>query len=124
MKAEKKFSLRGRIKSFQHAFTGIWTLITTQHNAWIHVVAMVVVVVCGVTAKLSAMEWGLIVFAIVGVLVAEAFNTALEFLADAAHPNFHPLVKKAKDVAAGAVLIAAAGAAMIGAIVFGAHLCR
>ena len=49
---------------------------------------------------------------------AEALNTALEFLADAAKPEYHPLVKKAKDVAAGAVLIAALGAAVIGALVF------
>jgi diacylglycerol kinase (ATP) len=53
---------------------------------------------------------------------AEALNTAFEFLADAASPGYHPLVKHAKDVAAGAVLIAAAGAAIIGLLVLGPHV--
>ena len=118
----KPFTVTGRVKSFKHAFAGIWTLVATQHNAWIHVAAMVAVVVCGVFAKLSAMEWCVVVFAVAGVLMAEAFNTALEFLADVAHPDFHPLVKKAKDVAAGAVLIAAIGAAVVGVVVFGGKL--
>ena len=58
------------------------------------------------------------------VWTAEALNTAFEFLADAASPNFHPLVKKAKDVAAGAVLISAIGAVVIGVLVLGPHVMK
>jgi diacylglycerol kinase (ATP) len=64
------------------------------------------------------------VLAIVSVWTAEALNTAFEFLCDVASPEFHPLVAKAKDVAAGAVLIAAVGATLIGLLVLGPHLLR
>ena len=60
--------------------------------------------------------------AIVSVWTAEALNTAFEFLCDVASPEFHPLVAKAKDVAAGAVLITAVGASLVGLLVLGPHL--
>jgi len=67
---------------------------------------------------LSRAEWCWIVLAIVGVWMAEALNTAFEFLCDVASPQFHPMVKHAKDVAAGAVLLCAVGAAIVGVLVF------
>ena len=73
---------------------------------------------------LSASEWCWIVLAIMAVWTAEALNTALELLADVASPEFHPLVEKAKDVAAGGVLIAAFGSVIIGLLVIGPHLLR
>jgi diacylglycerol kinase (ATP) len=72
--------------------------------------------------QLSRGEWCWIVLAIAVVWTAEALNTAFEFLADAASPNFHPVVRDAKDVAAGAVLITAIAAVIIGAIVFWPHV--
>jgi len=113
-----KFSITGRLRSFRHAFAGLRTLLATQHNARIHALATVTVITAGIFAKLTPAKWCLLVFAIAGVWVAEALNTALEFLADAVHPQFHPLVKKAKDTAAAAVLTAALAAFCIGAIVF------
>jgi diacylglycerol kinase (ATP) len=71
---------------------------------------------------LSAAEWCWITLAIMSVWTAEALNTALELLADVASPEFHPLVEKAKDVAAGAVLLAALGSVIIGLLVLGPHL--
>jgi diacylglycerol kinase (ATP) len=68
------------------------------------------------------MEWCWMTLAIIGVWLAEALNTAIEFLTDLVSPEFHPLAGKAKDVAAGAVLIAAIGAGVIGMFVFGPHL--
>ena len=65
-----------------------------------------------------------ITLAIVAVWTAEALNTAFEFLADVASPEFHPLVEKAKDVAAGGVLITCLGAATIGIIIIGPHLIK
>jgi diacylglycerol kinase (ATP) len=97
-------------------------MIRCQHNAWIHAVVTGGVVASGFFFRLSASEWCWIVLAIAIVWTAEALNTAFEFLADATSPQFHPLVRDAKDVAAGAVLITAIGAAVTGAIIFWPHL--
>jgi len=121
-KMNKPFKFADRLNSFRFAFAGIWTLLRTQPNMWIHLAAAAVVVGGGVYAGLSRMEWCVIVLTIMAVWVAEACNTAIEFLADRVSPDFHPLIKKAKDVAAGAVLITALGAIIIGAIIFLPHL--
>lgn len=116
------FSLAGRMRSVGHALRGIVELILSQHNAWIHAVATVVVVALGIYVNLGNIEWALVVFAIVLVWMAEAANTAIEFLCDVASPEFHPLVKKAKDIAAASVLLAAVGAVFIAFFVFAPHL--
>ena len=95
--------LRGRLQSFRFAIRGIGVMVRSQKNAWIHAVLTILVVGFGVAAHLSWAEWCSIVLSIVAVWTAEALNTAFEFLADVASPEFHPLVEKAKDVAAGAV---------------------
>jgi diacylglycerol kinase (ATP) len=116
------FTFSGRLRSFRHALAGIALMLRSQHNAWVHLCATVLVIVAGVLARLSRPEWCWIVLAIVSVWTAEALNTAFEFLCDVTSPQFHPGVKRAKDVAAGAVLIAAIGSVAIGAIVFLPHL--
>jgi len=110
--------LGGRMRSFGHAFRGLKTLLQTQHNARIHAVATLVVVVSGVAFRISTVEWALVVLAIAAVWAAEALNTAIEFLVDLVSPEQHPLAGRAKDVAAGGVLAAAIGAALVGALVF------
>jgi diacylglycerol kinase len=97
-------------------------MVWSQPNARIHAVATMAAVLLGLTLRISIAEWCWIVLAIVGVWTAEALNTALELLTDIASPGVHPLAGKAKDVAAGAVLIAAVGSAVIGMLVFGPHL--
>ena len=97
-------------------------MLRSQHNAWIHAFATVAVCAAGILLRLSIWEWCWIVLAIVAGWTAEALNTAVELLADVASPSFHPLAGRAKDVAAGAVLISALGAAAIGAMVFGPRL--
>lgn len=67
-------------------------------------------------------EWCWIILAIAIVWTAEALNTAFEFLADVASPEFHPTVRDAKDVAAGAVLVTAIASAIIGTVIFLPHL--
>jgi diacylglycerol kinase (ATP) len=114
----------GRLRSMKHAVRGIGIMVGSQPNAWIHALATVVVAAVGCVIPLSAAEWCWIVLAIMAVWTAEALNTALEFLTDVASPTFHPVAGKAKDVAAGAVLIAAVGAALIGALVLGPHVAR
>lgn len=99
-------------------------MIHCQHNAWIHAAATLIVLAAGFLLRVSAADWCWIILAISIVWTAEALNTAFEFLADAASPEFHPLVRDAKNVAAGAVLITAIAAAVIGTIVFWPHVQR
>jgi diacylglycerol kinase (ATP) len=117
-----KFSLRARLRSFVYAGRGISTMLASQHNAWIHAFASLAVFGGGALAGVGRLEWCALILAIVSVWTAEALNTAFEFLCDVASPEFHPLVAKAKDVAAGAVLITAGGAIMVGLLVLGPPL--
>ena len=112
------------MRSVGFALAGIRTLLKTQHNSWIHALAIVLVVSLGLFFGLSLAEWSWLVLAMMAVWTAEALNTAIEFLADAVTQEHHPLVKHAKDVAAGAVLISAAGAAIIGILVLGPHVLK
>ena len=111
-------------KRFAYALHGVAFLVHTQENARLHLLATLAVGAVGAALGLDRAEWLWLVAAVVLVWSAEAFNTALETLADALHPEHHPGVGRAKDVAAGAVLIAAIGAAVIGALVFVPHLVR
>lgn len=113
--------MKNRHKSFKYAFRGIWTMIATQMNARIHLAALIVVLIAGFTVNLCLWEWALVALAVALVLSAEAMNSALEFLADHTAPEWHDSVQKAKDLAAGAVLIAAAGALAVGLLVFIPH---
>jgi diacylglycerol kinase (ATP) len=122
MAAPRPLWLAARLRSFVYAGRGVVTLLSSQHNAWIHAVATALTVAAGAWLGVSRVEWISLILAILVVWAAEAFNTALEFLADMASPEFHPLVEKAKDVAAGGVLICAVGAALIGLLVFGPYL--
>lgn len=115
---KQPFSIGGRVRSFQHAFRGIAELLSTQHNARIHAVATVAVILAGLVFGVSTLEWCLLVLCLMVVWVAEALNSAFEFLCDVASPDYHPLVKKSKDIAAGGVLVAAIGAAVVGLIIF------
>lgn len=111
-------------KSFVYALQGLVFMLRSQPNAWVHLLATLGVCAAGLYFGLSRGEWLWICVAIVMVWSAEAFNTALEQLADALHPERHPGVGRAKDLAAGAVLIAASGAAVIGVMVFWPHVGR
>jgi diacylglycerol kinase len=118
--------LTRRLRSFRHAGRGVWRL-RNEPNARIHLLATAFALIAATVARLSTIEWALIVSAVALVLAAEALNTAVERLADALMPERHPLVGAAKDLGAGAVLIAAVGAAIIGVLVLGPpllHLCE
>lgn len=119
-----QFSVAARARSFRYAARGVVALLRSQHNAWIHAAASAAVVGLGFAVGLSRLEWCLVVLAMVAVWSAEAVNTAFEALCDVASPEPHPLVERAKDVAAGAVLLAAGGAVVVGVLVFGPHLLR
>ena len=114
--------LSGRLRSFGHALRGLKLLLQTQHNARIHAGATVLVVAVGVQFEISPAEWALITLAVVCVWATEALNTSIEFLVDLVSPELHPLAAKVKDVAAGAVLVAAIGSLIVGFLVFGPHI--
>lgn len=114
----KKFSWADRLGSFRYAFRGIGYLVAGEHNARIHSVAAVLVVVCGFYFGLSAYEWIAVVFAIGFVFALEGVNSAVEVLCDFVSPERREIIGRVKDLAAGAVLIAAISAAVIGGIVF------
>jgi diacylglycerol kinase (ATP) len=118
----ERFSISARLRSFQHAIRGMGIMLRTQHNAWIHALATVAALVAGLALGISRGEWLAILLSIMAVWVAEALNTAFESLCDVASPEFHPAVERAKDVAAGAVLIAAIVAVWVGVLVFGPRI--
>lgn len=118
MKPKQPFSLRDRIKSFNYSIQGIITFFKNEHNARIHAIAAVAVIVLGFYMQLTRSEWCWIVLAIGLVILTEMLNTAIEYLTDLVSPEIHPLAKKTKDVASGAVLIAALVAFMIGLLIF------
>ena len=110
--------IKRRIESIRYALNGVFVIIKTQHNAWIHVMMTLIVIALGFLLNVSLSDWKLLILAMMSVWVAEALNTALECLGDAFCKDFNPLIGKAKDVAAGAVLIAATGATIIGCVIF------
>ena len=110
--------IRARILSFKYAFQGLKDLFTTQDNAKIHAVMMLLSLLMGWFFQLSTIEWCFIIFAISSVLAAEAFNTALEHITDLVSPDQHELAGRTKDVAAAGVLLTAMGAAIVGLIIF------
>jgi diacylglycerol kinase len=114
--------LQRRISSFACAIKGAAFLIRSQPHARIHLAATGAVFVLGLALNLQRLEWCLLIIAIMAVWVAEGMNTALESIADAVHPGHDPLIGRAKDVAAAAVLISAVGAVLIGILIFGNHV--
>ena len=118
-KSDKEaFSIVKRAKSLGHATRGIGMFIKTTHNAWVHLFVAVVVIYLGFYFHLATFEWLFVVLSIGMVLVAECFNTAIEFDMDLTSPDYHPYAKYTKDIAAGAVLIASITASIIGLIIF------
>lgn len=122
---QKQLSQSGRAKfiaGFKYAFSGLWYALRTQRNARVHVCIAILAILLGVVLHISAVEFALIFVAITGVFIAEMFNTVFELCIDLASPEYHPLAKIAKDVAAGAVLLSAMLSIVIGLFVFVPHI--
>ena len=114
--------LRSRARSFGHAFRGWWHVVRTQRNAWIHVFVTAVVALVGFWVRLGVRDWAVIILTTAMVFITEFLNTAIEVVVDLASPQQHPLAKVAKDVGAGAVLIAALTAVLVGLLILGPPL--
>ena len=110
--------LKKRINSFGYAFKGIFSLLKNEHNAWIHCMAIIAVTLAGLFFGINSVEWCIVILCFGMVLAAEGVNTAIERLVDLVSPDFHPIAGNVKDIAAGAVLICAVAAAIIGVIIF------
>jgi diacylglycerol kinase len=119
---KREFSIIKRAKSFSHAGRGLQVFIKSTHNAWIHVAVLVIVIVLGLYYKITNTEW-IALFIVSGfVLASEAINTAIEIDIDLTSPEYHPYARDTKDVAAGAVLISAMTAIIVGVLVFGHYI--
>ncbi len=105
-------------KSFHYAAKGIHHTYRTQQNIWIHSAIAVVVLLLGIFLRFSLISLALLVLTCMVVLVAEMVNTVAETIIDLASPEYSDLGKRAKDIAAGSVLVAAFGAIIIGILLF------
>lgn len=112
------FYVRFVLRSFVFAFEGLVWMARTQRNAQVHLFITGIVLIAAVFFQVSMSEWLALILAIALVLALEAMNSAVEAVVDLSSPQLHPLAKRAKDAAAGSVLIAAIGAALVGCIVF------
>jgi diacylglycerol kinase (ATP) len=110
--------LKDRIKSFGFAFRGISLFLKSGPHAKIHTIAALLVLIGAAYFRVSALEWAVLILSIVIVLAAEAFNTAIEELADIIEPDFDKRIGRIKDISAGAVLFLAFGSLIIGGFVF------
>ena len=110
------------IAGFGFAFRGLWYTLRTQRNARVHVVIACLAIAMGIVLHISAVEFAMIFVAISSVFIAEMFNTVIELCVDLASPEYNQLAEVAKDVAAGAVLLSAMLAVVIGLFVLGPHL--
>ena len=110
--------VKGRLKSFVYAFKGAYKLITTEHSVMVQFLIAVAVTIAGFFFSLSANEWMFQTLAIGLVLGVEGVNTAIEKVADFIHPEFNERIGFIKDIAAGAVFLAALAALVIGVIIY------
>jgi len=111
-------------RSFGQAYRGILYSWKTQRHFRFHIVAGVIVLLAAWLLRLTRWEWAILLLTIGSVIAAEVMNTAVEIVVDLAQPNFHPLAGMAKDVAAGAVLVTAIQAVLVGIVIFGPPLGR
>jgi diacylglycerol kinase (ATP) len=121
----KDIVMKKRLQSFGYAFRGIREVMGSEANMQIHIAITILVIVCGIAFSISLTEWMFCLLCIGLVVGAEMMNTAIENVVDLASPEQHPLAGKAKDIAAGAVLICAIISVFIGLLIFvpkGLHL--
>lgn len=118
-KDKRNYNPKSRfVKSFVYAWRGIREAVSCERNLKIHVAAAALAVILAFIFKLSATEWLFILFAVGGVISLELVNTSIEKVVDLVTDKYHPLAERAKDVAAGAVLIYACLSVIVGLVIF------
>ena len=113
-----KYDLKKQLRSFGYAWKGIQSCVGKEQNLSFHLIAAMTVIIAGIVLGITRTEWIMVVMCIGTVIAAELFNTAIEKLVDLVSPERHPVAGRVKDIAAGAVLICAVAAAIIGLIIF------
>lgn len=119
-----KYDFKKQLRSFGYARKGIRCCIGKEQNLSFHLIATVVTVIAGFLLEITRIDWMIVILCIGVVIAAELFNSAIEKLVDLVSPERHPIAGQVKDIAAGAVLVCAATAAIIGLIVFIPYLTR
>lgn len=119
-----KYDFKKQLRSFGYAWKGIRCCIGKEQNLSFHLIATVVTVIAGFLLEITRIDWMIVILCIGVVIAAELFNSAIEKLVDLVSPERHPITGQVKDIAAGAVLVCAATAAIIGLIVFIPYLTR
>jgi diacylglycerol kinase len=114
--------MRRLLASFGYALTGLRYALRTQANFRIHIAISLAVIAIGLGAQLGPIEWAVLIVTMMIVLAAELMNTAIEATLDRVSVEQHPLAKVAKDTAAGAVLVSAIGAVVVGLLILGPRL--
>jgi diacylglycerol kinase len=114
-----KNSLQKCVKSFDYAITGIGHLFRHGNNIRYQLAAAAIAVLLGVYLEVNNTEWHIIITLIGLVLMAEAFNTAIEVLCDIVNPDWHVKIGMVKDISAGAVLLISISAGLVGLLIFG-----
>ncbi|MEH7384072.1 diacylglycerol kinase family protein [Bacillus sp. JJ1521] len=122
LKDKQKRKWARLIRSFSYALQGLREAFFSERNLQIHFLFSIIVVICGFLFQITKMEWMVILLLIGGMFSIELMNTSVEKVVDLVTSEFHPLAKKAKDIAAGAVLIFAVISVIIGLIIFVPYL--
>jgi len=120
----RPFSIAARVRSFQHAGRGLRFLLRCEHNAWLHLAATGAVIGAGLALRIEIADWRWIIAALVWVWSTEALNTAVEQICNLVSPGPDERVRSIKDIAAGAVLVSAVGAALVGGFTFGPYVAK
>ena len=113
-----QYDFKKQLRSFSYAWQGILSCVGKEQNLSFHLIATVIVIIAGFVLGITRTEWTVIILCIGIVIAAELFNTAIEKLVDLVSPERHPIAGQVKDIAAGAVLVCAVAAAIIGLIIF------
>lgn len=121
---DMQYDFKKQLRSFGYAWKGIRYCVGKEQNLSFHLIATVVTVIAGFTFGISRTEWMIVLLCIGAVIAAELFNTAIEKLVDLVSPERHPIAGQVKDIAAGAVLVCAVAAAMVGLLIFTPYLTR
>jgi diacylglycerol kinase len=118
----KKSFVLGRLKSMGYGLDGFRVFLMTQHSSWIHLMILLLLVISGFALRITAIDWCWIVLCITVMWVTEILNTSIEFVADAVTTDQNPLIGRAKDLGAAAVLFSVAGAFVICSLVLGPYI--
>ena len=115
---DERLKNKNFIDAWKKAFSGIWYAIKTQRNVKVQLVIAIVVIACCIYFKLNITEWMFLIFATILVIITEVMNTAIEEAVNLCTNKYHPIAKIAKDVAAGAVVLAALNAVIMASFIF------